>query len=106
MTAATVELDWATRVIAHWAAADLRSTDARLGALSIGDHRVEIAEITLTASSTDDATRLAELLSLSPANPDPEVHWQAWSGWVSEASAQYPVLVRVAAPTAGPEGRS
>lgn len=99
MSTTTTDAAWATAVIAYWSDVDLREVYPEPDTLTFGDDIVEITQVHVTATTTRDARRLAELLDLSPEAADPAVMWQAWTGWICEASAQQPVTVRVTAPT-------
>lgn len=85
-------------VIAHWTDVRVRAIDVESLSLAFGHQAVHAILITLTMASIRDAHRVAALLELPPEILEPAVTWQAWTGWVSEASTQCPVLVCVTAP--------
>lgn len=99
---ATYDRAWARPVIGYWSRVWVRNIDSEPTTLAFGQDTVEITRVTVTATTTSDARRLAVLLDLSPEAPGPARPSQAWAGWVSDISAPRPVRIRVTAPTGAP----
>ena len=93
---------WATSVITAWCGARVLAVDLDPMALTFDQRTVAALEVTFTVATIEQAHRLAVLLDLPLQPTDPAVVWQTWTGWVSDASAQQPVLVTVTAPTNTP----
>ncbi|GAA4708123.1 hypothetical protein APR04_003902 [Promicromonospora umidemergens] len=98
MTRATYDRAWARSVIGYWSHVRVRDIDTEFVTLTFGQDVIKIIQLTVTATSTRDAHRLALLLDLPPEAPNPAHAWQTWTGWVSDISNQCAVLVRVTAP--------
>ena len=96
----------ARSAIAYWTHVWVRDIDVERVLLTCGQDVVDSAEVTLTAATVRDGRRLAAILDLPQEAADPSATWRNWSGWVSEISAQRPVLVRVTAPTSAAQETS